>query len=447
MQNLNENELYNNYLHNLDILSDEYLCLSSVVRIYQEESIVKRLQLIVNGEMKNLQIFEGSCLDLDRKNISRSDDEVFSYLQKNNEELKKLLIQIILNTPIANLETTKVKLIQLTEILKVSICALKLLKISYQETDLLPKITEIEKEIVEIVLSLECNQQTDNEIESFIRKVEACPLEEIQTEKIIPIADVKTAILAKTQSFINSFSEKLRNYWYPIAPDSNLSYVPIIQKAVEIIKNPGEQFNNTCAILYLIALKQLTKFNFTQTFLHDIHSLKNLDIEDFKDKISDAMAEYREGTPFCIQLLTGRESSLEVNHTVAILINDKQIEFYDPKGILSKERLFSDGRSLSEGLQYINEKFFQRSCTITENKTPHQMDFHNCGPLVAHYLFQRIVRGNDKSYLDNKYIPISYINFFRIGIGDHITKNTDQIASHFFGIPIEKPSKEKYTLL
>lgn len=231
----------------------------------------------------------------------------------------------------------------------------------------------------------------------------------------------------------NTLSQIFKGYAYsqPITADSkNPRHYALLDYKAQDIARVGKQFKGSNAQLCLNILAHLMNdhFVFMEDFLSE-KSIRNVTFEQFSTIINYGKERFKPTQPFCIQLKTGKISALERDHTTVILIKDGQIAYYDPKGIGSSERFFEDGISLDEGLEKINELFFNKTATIIENRTPHQTDCHNCGPLVVHYLYQRLIRGKDANFLDDKEIPIPFINHFRKGIAQYALNNAEKLIN------------------
>lgn len=374
---------------------------------------------------------------------------VFNQIHGNNERLESLIEKIKkfqdnkreftakeVNEKLSNLKTT----------LKTSIKALKELKITYAESTILSKINEIEIEIKQIISCIDnkknINGTSDREL--FVKKVEPCPLEDIQPQEAL--RGDKTSNEKERPRLINSFistcTAAIRGRLTSLPIIQELSNIPALNEAYLVLKTEGRQLNMTTAKVCLDTIQILLedKLKYSLSFLSETSTMKHCTLDEFIKIVGEP---HEPGVPYVIQIATGTESVLERDHTIVVLINTEgQIEYYDPKGLPSQERTFIDGHTLREGLEKIKEIYLKNTKEILENETPHQNDCHNCGAFVLFYLFQRLIRQNPIDYLKNKSIPINYLNFFRKGFADYIRENYQRIAEKSLGFDLAKQDEE-----
>lgn len=215
-------------------------------------------------------------------------------------------------------------------------------------------------------------------------------------------------------------------------------------KDIQVIANAGDQFATTQSQLCFEWLKEkLTRegknFEFCTGFFADANSIKKLTYRDFQEKIDQNIKNMSQLQPYAIHLTIGKQEKhlIERDHTVTILIHNKKIYYFDPKGIPSEERHFLNGLSLREGLEYIQDELNKSSeeFDIVENEKVIQQDCHSCGPLSLYYLNWKLSGDTPplEDFPDPKTVTRQVINDFRIQMADDIT--AWEIHSEEGGIP------------
>jgi hypothetical protein len=427
---LSYNLSYYNLTVFLKIQKSDYISVLNLQKLYKQNNNISEIDPTFFPKELNNGI---------RLIQSKFNPLVIKYLK----DIKTALSKNTHNYNIENLDNTKKDIDSIKEQLQNSLNTLKEIETSYAKNQ--KEITKASRDLLETSIKL-INKKVikiENILlkkKEFVEFVEPIQLEEFQSEKstrklISNTTGTQPSSLLKARSICITGKEIIRHILNSdnetITPTETPTSSFVIKCFAEHMNTAGTQFNSSHSNIFLTMVKSLlnNQFNFTAAFLPETQSLKNISFNSFETQIKDEFKKFDPNVPFCIQLMTGAQNLAERDHTVVILIKDYEIAYYDPKGVLSREQKFPDGKTLEEGLLLIKEIFFPNNneVEIIENITRHQHDVHNCGPLVAHYIYQRVVKNQDAHYLDDKCIPNKFLNAFRVGLSRFARKYTQKI--------------------
>jgi hypothetical protein len=107
------------------------------------------------------------------------------------------------------------------------------------------------------------------------------------------------------------------------------------------------------------------------------------------------------------------ESLWETGHIALILIKEGNVEYYDSKGILSKDRPLKDeGKTLHDFLIHCRDTYAPGG-VIYENPYQNQVDAHNCGVFVCKQIYSRLVDNTPLGSFENRVIHPTEMGEFR----------------------------------
>ena len=140
---------------------------------------------------------------------------------------------------------------------------------------------------------------------------------------------------------------------------------------------------------FLLALQKQYKFELiTDFFLLPDSCINKKSLDEIKEIIQGKLKT--KDLPIVVPIVFDRDSWIVRNHIATIMITENEIEYFDPKGVLSSYQGLQSENSLRDVLEHINEELFEGNGTIKENTITHQFDINNCGVFACYYIYQKL---------------------------------------------------------
>jgi hypothetical protein len=180
-------------------------------------------------------------------------------------------------------------------------------------------------------------------------------------------------IKALFRTFILKFTSKLDNQ------ESTM-------QSLDRVVSPGSQLNNIAVqqLMQKLAgnpmLDEPSKANFNTSFLPRQGSINDMTETQISTEIQKL--PLKPNLPTLIPVIVSGQEMFESQHIVLITVKGQDIEFYDPKGILSHNYSIGNGKTLNDLIFDIRTKM-DLNGKIHQNPYRNQMDINNCGVNVC----------------------------------------------------------------
>lgn len=194
----------------------------------------------------------------------------------------------------------------------------------------------------------------------------------------------------------------------------------------DVMGNPGKFFSSRVVINYLDFNKRTEGFEHFSTYITETMPFHGTEeqIKKIKEFINDNSKKAYLAIPLVLPPLHFYEES----HIVMIFIDNKKktLEYFDPKGITSKNRELLNGNKMSNVLDTLVKVINDNNFAILENNRVLQLDCHNCGAYVDWFVKKRLKTNATAQTIISKGVSLEKIRIFRKEITSIIANEADR---------------------
>jgi hypothetical protein len=219
------------------------------------------------------------------------------------------------------------------------------------------------------------------------------------------------AITGKVYSAAITGFQCLKGYWNPYEFEKSPDIMDQVMQSR--LSSPGSQIGGSDVYKFIEGLSKFHPVNQCECFYFR-RGINILDftLEDIQSTVNEIARDFDLNLPICIPINFGSYGLLERNHIANIMIWNNVVDYYDPKGVLSKYKILKDSQPLTKMLEFLRDKFTENG-NIVENPYPHQFDIHNCGVFICYRIYSIVILGNLIGSMEKKGPTLQEIQKFR----------------------------------
>lgn len=215
---------------------------------------------------------------------------------------------------------------------------------------------------------------------------------------LTPLKHQQSTLQSQAVSIVNSiFQMCWGNEIYLPAPENNESLeVKMIRNT---LKNPSamltggiihsfHEYLNQCLLKSgLLPIRERIPFYFATNA-----NINQFNLQEAINELGTGAIDWDLNSAISIPIVFEDNHLINAKHIATILITKNCVEYFDPKGICSKERFLKGGNeSICHFLEFCRDKYTQNG-RIIENFLVLQQDSHNCGVFCCDLLERRLIQ-------------------------------------------------------